>query len=529
VTEGPVEVIEQPGATTGAPSRGRGAVVGALTGAVALGTAELVAALIGPASSPIVAVGSAMIDASPEWLKSFAIRTFGAQDKIALVLGIGVFLLLAAVVLGAASVRRPRLAIGGLVVLGAIGTAAAVSRPGGDLVDALPSIVGAGAGVVVYRWLRLAAGLDASPVDDPGRETTIPPYDRRRFLRTGLAAAGIAAVAGGVGRMLTARADAQASRADAAIPTPGDPAAPIPAGADLDVPGLSPFLTPNAEFYRVDTALFVPAIETAGWSLRVHGMVDRELTLDYEQLLARPMIERDVTLACVSNEVGGPYVGNARWIGAPLADLLGEAGVDPAATQLVSRSSDGFTIGTPTGIVMDGRDAMLAVAMNGEPLPLEHGFPVRMVVPGLYGYVSATKWLVDLELTTLEAYDAYWIQRGWAKEAPVKTQSRIDTPRNGATVSAGTLAVAGVAWAQHRGIARVEVRVDDGTWQPAELGAEDTIDTWRQWVFRWAATAGSHSVSVRATDGAGVTQDEEVVPPFPDGATGYHTIGVEVA
>jgi DMSO/TMAO reductase YedYZ molybdopterin-dependent catalytic subunit len=511
-----------------APSRGRGAVVGALTAAVALGTAELVAGLVGPASSPIVAVGSAMIDASPEWLKSFAIRTFGEHDKLALVLGIAVFLLLAALVLGAASVRRPRLAIGGLVVLGAIGAAAAVTRPDGAFVDALPSIAGAGVGIVAYRWLRLAAGLDASPAYEPGTRTTIPGYDRRRFLRTGVAAAVIAAVAGGLGRLLTTRAGAQASRADVAIPTPSEPAAPIPGGADLDVPGLSPFVTPNADFYRVDTALFVPAIDAEGWSLRVHGMVDRELVLDYEQLLARPMIERDVTLACVSNEVGGRYVGNARWIGAPLADLLDEVGVDPAATQLVSRSSDGFTIGTPTAVVMDGRDAMLAIAMNGEPLPLEHGFPVRMVVPGLYGYVSATKWLVDLELTTLETYDAYWIQRGWAKEAPVKTQSRIDTPKNGATVSTGTVPVAGVAWAQHRGIDRVEVRVDDGDWQPTELSAEDTVDTWRQWVYRWEATPGSHSLSVRATDGDGETQTTLITPPFPSGATGHHTIGVEV-
>ena len=257
-------------------------------------------------------------------------------------------------------------------------------------------------------------------------------------------------------------------------------------------------------------------------------MVDREIALGFDDLLARPMIERDITIACVSNEVGGPYVGNARWIGAPLADLLREAGVHPDASQIVSRSSDGFTIGTPTAIVMDGRDAMLAVSMNGEPLPLEHGFPVRMLVPGLYGYVSAMKWLVDLELTTLDAYDAYWIERGWAKEAPVKTQSRIDTPTSGDRVAPGPVAVAGVAWAQHRGIDRVEVRVDDGAWGPAELGTEDTIDTWRQWVYRWDATDGSHALAVRATDGKGETQTSEVVPPYPDGATGHHTVHVEV-
>ena len=514
------------------PRRAAGAAIGVLAAAVALGVAELLAAVFGPGSSPIVAVGGAAVDASPEWLKSFAIRTFGAQDKVALLIGIGVVLIVVVSVLGAASGRRPRLGVVGSVVLGAIGAAAAVTRPANDLADAIPSIAGAAAGVVAYRWLRGSAGLpEATPPASepaPAPEPTIRGYDRRRFLRTGVAAAGIAVVSGGIGRLLTSRANAAASRAAATIPEPGDTGSPIPAGADLGVPGVGPFLTPNADFYRVDTALFVPAIDASTWTLRVHGMVDREITLDFDQLLARPMIERDVTLACVSNEVGGPYVGNARWIGAPLADLLREAGVHAEASQIVSRSADGFTIGTPTAIAMDGRDAMLAVSMNGEPLPLEHGFPVRMVVPGLYGYVSATKWLVDLELTTLDAYDAYWIQRGWAKEAPIKTQSRIDTPGDGARLTAGRVPVAGVAWAQHRGIEGVEVMVDDGGWREAELGDEDTIDTWRQWVYRWDAAPGPHTLAVRATDGDGETQTGGRVSPFPDGATGHHTILVDV-
>ena len=257
-------------------------------------------------------------------------------------------------------------------------------------------------------------------------------------------------------------------------------------------------------------------------------MVERPITLDYRRLLERPLIERDVTLTCVSNEVGGSYIGNARWIGAPLKALLDEAGVAPQATQIVSRSVDGFTVGTPTAIAMDGRDAMLAVAMNGRPLPIEHGFPVRMIVPGLYGYVSATKWVVDLELTTFEAYDAYWVERGWAQQAPIKTESRIDTPRSGASLTTGETVVAGVAWAQHRGIQRVEVQVDGGPWMPAELGAEDTIDTWRQWLCRWTATRGQHTISVRATDATGETQSSAYAPPIPDGATGYHTITVDV-
>jgi DMSO/TMAO reductase YedYZ molybdopterin-dependent catalytic subunit len=523
MSDGPVAAT-RPGA-----SRAAGAVIGVLAAGVALGTAELLAALVGPGSSPIIAVGGAAVDASPEWLKSFAIRTFGERDKLALLVGIGAVLAVAVAAVGAASWRRPRLGIAASVVLGVIGAAAAVTRPANSAADAIPSIGGAVAGVLAYRMLRDAAGLDPHA---PGQEPSTPSitgYDRRRFLRAGFAAAGVTIVAGGLGRLLTNRATAADSRAGTLIPSASDPGTRTPPGADLGVPGVSPFVTPNRDFYRVDTALFVPAIDAETWTLRVHGMVDRELTLGFYDLLARPIVERDITIACVSNEVGGPYVGNARWSGVPLADLLREANVHADASQLVSRSADGFTIGTPTAVAMDGRDAMLAVSMNGEPLPLEHGFPVRMIVPGLYGYVSATKWLVDLELTTLDAYDAYWIERGWAKEAPIKTQSRIDTPRSGATLSPVVVAVAGIAWAQHRGIERVEVRVDDGPWVEADLGAEDTVDTWRQWVYRWRATTGSHTIAVRATDGDGETQTAELAEPFPDGATGHHTIHVEVS
>ena len=283
----------------------------------------------------------------------------------------------------------------------------------------------------------------------------------------------------------------------------------------VDLPGLSSFYTPNRDFYRVDTALVVPRVAAEDWRLRVHGRVRRELELDFGQLLARPLIERDITLSCVSNEVGGRYVGTARWVGAPLAELLREAGVEPGADQLVSRSADGFTVGTPTAVVLDGRDAMLAVAMNGEPLPLTHGFPVRMLVPGLYGYVSATKWLVDLELTSFGDFDPYWVRRGWARQAPVKTMSRIDTPRPLARQPAGRVAVAGVAWAQHRGIRRVEVRADGGPWRPARLAAEHSPDTWRQWVWPWEATPGRHTLEVRATDGTGATQPRGPGPAVP--------------
>jgi DMSO/TMAO reductase YedYZ molybdopterin-dependent catalytic subunit len=527
-----VEVGEEKAVTRASDARrAAGATVGVLAAGVALGTAELLAAAFGPGSSPIVAVGGAAVDATPEWLKSFAIRTLGEQDKLVLLIGIGVVVAIAAALLGAASARRPTLGIAASLLLGAIGAAAALTRPANDLSDAVPSVAGAIVGVLAYRMLREAAGMPSATVveTEPAPSPTMRGYDRRRFLRAGIAAAGITAVAGGLGRLLTTRANAAASRAAATIPEPADPAPPPPAGADLGVAGAQPFLTPNAEFYRVDTSLFVPAIDAEAWSLRVHGMVDREITIGFDELVERPMVERDITIACVSNEIGGPYVGNARWIGPLLTDLLNEAGVSEDASQIVSRSADGFTIGTPTAVVMDGRDAILAVSMNGEPLPLEHGFPVRMIVPGLYGYVSAMKWLVELELTTLDAYDAYWVQRGWAKEAPIKTQSRIDTPTSGARLTAGTVAVAGVAWAQHRGIERVEVRVDDGAWEPADLGTEDTVDTWRLWLFPWNATPGSHALSVRATDLEGETQTAERAAPFPDGATGHHTVTVEVA
>jgi DMSO/TMAO reductase YedYZ molybdopterin-dependent catalytic subunit len=512
-----------------------GIVLGLVAGAVAIGAAQLVAGLVNPQASPILTVGQAAIDLTPEWLKAWAIRTFGERDKLVLLSGIAVVLASASVALGIASIRRVGIGLGGLVAFGALGVAAAITRPDAQTADVLPAIVGATAAATALLLLRrplLRSRPPRDPAGAPSGEASPPEapaaFDRRRFLLASAAGAVLAAVSGGAGNLFARRFRADASRADVRIPAPASAAAPA-TGAELSVPGLGPYFTPNDRFYRVDTALLVPALMAEDWRLRIHGMVDREITLDYSALLARPLIERDITLACVSNPVGGGYVGNARWVGAPLRELLEEAGVRPGADQIVSRSVDGFTVGTPTAVAMDGRDAMLAVAMNGEPLPIDHGFPVRMLVPGLYGYVSATKWLVDLELTTLEAYDAYWIQRGWAKEAPIKTQSRIDTPRVDASLTAGQVVVAGVAWAQRRGIDRVEIRIDDGPWRETELAAEDTVDTWRQWRSRWEATPGRHRIAVRATDGDGEVQTAESAQPFPDGATGHHTIEVDVA
>jgi DMSO/TMAO reductase YedYZ molybdopterin-dependent catalytic subunit len=300
-------------------------------------------------------------------------------------------------------------------------------------------------------------------------------------------------------------------------------------GAEItDIPGLTAFYTPNSRFYRVDTALVVPQVSQQSWQLRIHGMVDKPMTINYNDLMRRPMIDHDVTLTCVSEGVGGNLISNARWQGALLADLLKEAGVQKGATQIVMRDVNGMNLGVATDPVMDGRASLLAVGMNGQPLPQEHGFPVRVVVPGLYGYVSACKWVVDMELTTFPAFTAYWGHRGWSQQAPIKTESRIDTPMGGSSVAAGKVMIAGIAWAQHRGVEAVEVGID-GAWHQAKLATQDTIDTWRQWYYPWQATAGKHTIQVRATDKTGHTQVAAVHRTEPNGATGYHTIQVSVA
>ncbi|MER7397647.1 sulfite oxidase, partial [Streptomyces sp. NPDC000151] len=418
------------------------------------------------------------------------------------------------------------------------GAGAARRGPDASPADALPSLVGAAAGSGLLYWFagRLSARTapEPAPADGPAAGEG-KGWDRRGFLLAASAAAAASTGAGVLGRTLNgAGSHALASRSHVVLPPPASPAAPIPRGAGLRIAGLGPFVTPSKDFYRIDTALLVPKVDATTWRLRIHGKgVTAPLTLTFDDLLHRDLIERDITLACVSNEVGGSLVGNARWIGVRLAELLRECGVRPPsrggpADQLVARSVDGMTIGSPVEDVMDGRDAMLALGMNGRPLPFEHGFPVRMVVPGLYGYVSACKWIEDIELTTFDAYDAYWVERAWAPKAPVKTQSRIDTPQPAARPRAGTVMIAGVAWAQHRGIDRVEVRVDDGPWQRAELASEDTRDTWRQWSLPWRAAPGTHTLTVRATDRTGKTQPAHRTPPAPDGATGHHSVVVSV-
>jgi DMSO/TMAO reductase YedYZ molybdopterin-dependent catalytic subunit len=500
-------------------------LIGVLSVAAALAAGHLVAGFVGSAASPLLAVGNTAIDLAPLPLKDFAIRAFGTYDKLVLLLGMGVVLVVVAGLAGVLSRRRPLPGEVLAALVGLLGFLAALNRPDVGQLGVLAPLVSMLAGVLVFHWLH---GLALEAPAGPGVLDRPADQSRRRFLRTSAGVAVGAGVLGGGGQLLATRVDVEGSRAAVGTLTPAVAAPPIPVGADFATNGTPRFITSNRDFYRVDTALVVPRVAAETWRLRVHGRVRRELELDFGQLLARPLIERDITLSCVSNEVGGRYVGTARWVGAPLAELLREAGVEPGADQLVSRSADGFTVGTPTAVVLDGRDAMLAVAMNGEPLPLTHGFPVRMLVPGLYGYVSATKWLVDLELTSFGDFDPYWVRRGWARQAPVKTMSRIDTPRPLARQPAGRVAVAGVAWAQHRGIRRVEVRADGGPWRPARLAAEHSPDTWRQWVWPWEATPGRHTLEVRATDGTGATQPQDRAPPFPDGATGWHSVVVTV-
>ncbi|MFJ3856557.1 molybdopterin-dependent oxidoreductase [Streptomyces sp. NPDC090085] len=512
-----------------------GAAAGLLAAFTALAVAELLAGVVRPAAGPVTVVGGAVIDRTPAAVKDFAIRTFGENDKAVLQLGILVVLALIAMGLGVLSLYRRRAGAAGVLLFGIVGAAAALSRPdSAGVADVLPSLAGAVAGAVTLYHLSSRAA--PSRPDPAGGAVDEDGWSRRGFLTAAAATAAAAFGAGALGRFLSGRQGqgAVASRAGLVLPAPASPAPAAPAGVQLKVDGISPFVTSNRDFYRVDTALSVPQVDAGTWRLRIHGKgVTRPRTYTFGELLARPLIERDITLTCVSNEVGGPYLGTARWLGVPLAELLREAGVRPPskggpADQLVARSVDGMTLGSPVEDVMDGRDAMLAVGMNGEPLPFDHGFPVRMLVPGLYGYVSACKWITDIELTTFDAYDPYWVKRKWARRAPIKTQSRIDTPKPFARPAAGTVVVAGVAWAQRRGISRVEVRIDDGPWRDADLAVQDTVDTWRQWSYPWQTAPGGHTITVRATDGTGQVQTEERARTIPDGASGWHSVFVTV-
>ena len=543
---------------TGAPGSGEKPVRAGLLGAAAagvvavgltLGVAELLSALgrwagvLGASSSPFVALGQTFIQFTPEWLKELAIRTFGERDKDALTAGMGLTVLVAAVVIGLINRSRPRVAVAltGLLLL--VAAAAVLTRPGTGWLDLVPLAVGGVLGMAFLIAVARTGLAPAAPADDAddadgadpatsgGDASAGPtgPTGRRRFLMLMGGGALLAVAAGGLARLIPSAAQVAQSRGRVTVPPPADGQNLDVDGTVLDVAGLTPFVTPNADFYRVDTAYAVPALTTDGWQLRVHGAVDREITLGFEDLLAMPAVERMITLTCVSNEVGGKLAGNARWQGIRLADVLSMAGPQAGADCVLSTSADGFTVTTPLAALTDGRDALLAYAMNGEPLPVEHGFPVRMVVPGLYGYVSATKWVVDLEVTRFADVTAYWTDRGWSAQAPIKTASRIDVPAGFARLPAGTVAVAGVAWAQHRGISAVQVQIDDGPWQDATLSGELTADIWRQWSFAWPATEpGLHTIRCRAIDADGTVQTDQIQGVMPDGSTGLDSRQVTV-
>lgn len=486
-------------------------MAGLIAGALGIAVAELLAAIT-DTTSPIAGVGGAVVDHAPGWLERWAIATFGTWNKWALRCGILVLLAAAALTLGRATARRRRLVPLGFAGFALIGVLAGA---------AVPSIVGAAVGCTVL--LRALAPA----VQIPGPSKAPLGLDRRRFIATTGGVAAAAAVSGLVAdRIRAGRENTVRRQADAPLPqVPAAQRATLPAGAEL---GPEPFLTPNDDFYRIDTALSLPRADLSSWQLRIGGLVQSPASFTYDDLRRRPQVERIATISCVSNEVGGPYVGTARWQGVLLRDLLEEAGVRSEAQQVFSTSLDGWTCGFPVDAALDDRDAMVVLGMNGAPLPLEHGFPARLVVPGLYGYVSATKWLESIELATWDR-QGYWIPRGWSRLGPVKTQSRIDAPRNRARIPAGPTAVAGVAWAPNRGIDMVEVQVDDSPWQQARLGSDAGDSTWRQWVLEWDATPGDHVIKVRATDGEGDAQTATPSPVAPDGATGHHTIKVKVA
>ncbi|MDQ0643194.1 molybdopterin-dependent oxidoreductase [Microbacterium murale] len=508
------------------------ALAGLISAAAGFALAELGALVVAPQSSPLLAVGSLIIDLSPPAVKDAVIALFGTNDKVFLLVLLGIVLVIAAAGAGMLEFRTPPWGTVVLLLLGGVATVAVVSRAQSSALWALPAIIGTIGACLLLRlairrlhdWSETAATMHGES-SEPGVAPT-----RRSFLLLLGGSAAVAVVVGVGARIANAASVAVTTVREAiSLPKPTTTAAPIPAGSSLDIEGLSPLITPNDDFYRIDTALQVPAIDPSTWRLRVTGMVENELEISFDELLALPLTETIITLMCVSNEVGGDLIGNAVWLGYPIRELLAEAKPQSGADMVLSTSVDGFTASTPLEILEDeNRNSILAVGMNGAPLPAEHGFPVRMVVPGLYGYVSATKWVTELKVTTFDDDAAYWTHRGWSEKGPIKIGSRIDVPSNRASVEAGTVAIAGVAWAQHTGIRGVEVRVDGGPWEPARLAAPISSDTWVQWVHEWDATPDDHVLEARATDTTGERQSGTPVPVVPDGAEGWHAVPVTV-
>lgn len=517
------------------------AAFGLLATLFGVATGHFVASLLNPAASPVLAVGSQVIDLTPTPMKEWAIRQFGTKDKPILIGSVMGGVLVLAAVGGVIARRSIKAGTGVLLVLVGVAGFTAMNRPAAELVDLVPSIATAIAGVAALIFLDRRAKGAAAPqfkkqAEHPMEQAT-PDYlgaapaaapSRRGVLVASAVLAVAAAVLGGTGRYI----GKVRSRLDnIALPKPTDPAPAFPAGLDKQVPGITPFRVSNKDFYRVDTRLDTPIIDQNDWTLTIDGDVGKEVTFSYEDILAMDLIERDITLTCVSNSVGGKFVGGARWLGVPLADLLDLAGgVGSTADQMFATDYDGMTISSPTALALDGRDALLAVGMNGEVLPREHGFPARMVIPGLYGFISATKWVTRLTFTTYDKKQAYWTERDWATDAPIKISTRIDTPRALAQLDQGENVIGGVAWAQQNGgVAKVQVRIDGGAWTDAELGPSAGNDYWRQWFYRWDATeSGRHTLAARVIDGNGNTQDSSRSLPFPEGASGIQEVLVDV-
>lgn len=494
------------------------ALAGIVAAVVALAAGHLVAAIVSPASSPVLSVSSAVIDFTPTPVKTWAISTFGTADKPLLIGSVALVTLAFAALIGITAARRFAIGATMLLVLAAVAAAAVTWRPAATGRDVVAALVTAVVGLGALRLL-----IRRPPGHLP--RTKGPGMSRRSFLtRSTILIAGSALLAG-TGQWIRRAALELAS---VVLPEPADPAPRFPIGLDEQVSGISPLRTPTADFYRVDINLTVPVVELDGWTLTIDGDVEREIEFTFDELLSIPLIERDITMTCVSNEVGGSYIGSARWLGVPIKALLDQAGVGSQADQILSTAIDGFTISTPLEVALDGRDMMVAVAMNGEPLPRAHGFPARLMTPGIYGYVGATKWLSRLTLTRFDSDIAYWTERGWAEEGPIKISSRIDTPRGLGQIEAGEHAIAGVAWAQQRGVGRVEVQIDGEGWTQARLGPDVGIDYWRQWYLPWQATTGRHELRVRAVTIDGEVQTERRAAPFPDGSSGYQQIIVQV-
>lgn len=509
------------------------ALAGVAAAAVVLSVAELVGAFFTARATPVIALGSTFIDFTPSWMKDFAIATFGTNDKLALFVGMAVTILLLACVLGIVAYRKWALGVAGVLLMGAVIVASVVTRASVRPLDAIPTLIGTVAGLIALRflitrlwrmqeWPEMDADLAAK---DPERPAT----SRRAFFAASGVTAAASAIAATGGRMLSsARSNIAQARESLQLPAPAKAAPAVPAGVQSKAPGVTPWLTPNNDFYRIDTALSVPEVNAQDWELRIHGLVEQEVRLSFQNLLDADLIESHVSLTCVSNPVGGNLAGNAKWLGMPIRDVLKMARPKEGADMVLSTSIDGFSASTPLEVLQDDRDAMLAIGMNGEALPLEHGYPVRMVVPGLYGFVSATKWVVDMEVTRFADSKAYWTQRGWSERGPIKTMARVEVPKSFARVPAGRVAIGGTAWAQTRGITKVEVQIDNGPWTEATLADEASLITWRQWSFDWDATPGPHYIKARATDGTGEVQTDKRADPVPDGASGWQSLMVTV-